>query len=209
MRGTRERILETALSLFSERGYEAVSVGQLADAVGIKAPSLYKHFASKQEIFDALLAWVSRQYDSQPMLLSDNRQKNQEEYESFARSTPQEIAERLWEKIRQMTHHPVISRVRKLLSVEQFRSPLLGRQMEKRQYRDIFEYHRQMIRYLIGCGILAEGDDEIMALQFMAPISVEMQRVDRNPGVEEEAAGLIKRHVTQFFRIYGRQREEV
>ena len=40
---TKQRILMEALKLFSKEGYEAVSVEQIANAVGIKAPSLYKH----------------------------------------------------------------------------------------------------------------------------------------------------------------------
>ena len=38
---TKKRIMEEALRLFSENGYDAVSVEQIAQAVGIKAPSLY------------------------------------------------------------------------------------------------------------------------------------------------------------------------
>ena len=41
---TKQRIMEEALRLFSENGYDAVSVEQIAQAVGIKAPSLYNHF---------------------------------------------------------------------------------------------------------------------------------------------------------------------
>ena len=44
---TRQMILTQALRLFSENGYDAVSVGEIAAAVGIKAPSLYNHFRSK------------------------------------------------------------------------------------------------------------------------------------------------------------------
>ena len=43
---TRQKILAKALELFSVHGYDAVSVGQIAAAVGIKAPSLYNHFPS-------------------------------------------------------------------------------------------------------------------------------------------------------------------
>ena len=50
---TKERILNEALILFSEKGYSDVFVGDIASAVGIKAPSLYKHFKGKQEIFDS------------------------------------------------------------------------------------------------------------------------------------------------------------
>ncbi|MFR7744824.1 MAG: TetR/AcrR family transcriptional regulator [Acutalibacteraceae bacterium] len=59
---TRERILEQALELFSEKGYDSVSVGEIARAVGIKAPSLYNHFPSKRAIFDAIVESTAAQY---------------------------------------------------------------------------------------------------------------------------------------------------
>ena len=52
---TKRRILTEALKLFSTNGYEAVSVEQIARAVGIKAPSLYKHYKSKRDIFDNII----------------------------------------------------------------------------------------------------------------------------------------------------------
>ena len=61
---TKQRILDEALRLFSQSGYDAVSVERIASAVGIKAPSLYKHFKSKQEIFDAIVAETYRRYDT-------------------------------------------------------------------------------------------------------------------------------------------------
>lgn len=51
MEDTKQRILEKSLELFSTKGYDAVSVGEIAKAVGIKAPSLYNHFPGKQAIF--------------------------------------------------------------------------------------------------------------------------------------------------------------
>ena len=44
---TKEKILEAALSLFAENGYDGTSVEQIANIVGIKAPSLYKHYKGK------------------------------------------------------------------------------------------------------------------------------------------------------------------
>ena len=52
---TKKRILDKALELFSAKGYDSVSVGEIAKAVGIKAPSLYNHFPSKQAIFDTIV----------------------------------------------------------------------------------------------------------------------------------------------------------
>jgi AcrR family transcriptional regulator len=48
--GTRDRIVEAALRLFSERGTAAVSVRELADAAGVTVPGLYYHFASKADL---------------------------------------------------------------------------------------------------------------------------------------------------------------
>jgi AcrR family transcriptional regulator len=51
---TRDRILETALRLYSERGTARVSMRELADAAGVTVPGLYYHFASKAELIQAL-----------------------------------------------------------------------------------------------------------------------------------------------------------
>lgn len=45
---TKQEILDTALDLFSTQGFEATSISQLADAVGIRKASMYSHFASRK-----------------------------------------------------------------------------------------------------------------------------------------------------------------
>ena len=57
---TRDRILETALRLYSERGTARVSMRELADAAGVTVPGLYYHFASKAELIQAL--YLARGY---------------------------------------------------------------------------------------------------------------------------------------------------
>jgi AcrR family transcriptional regulator len=52
--GKRERIKEQALRLFAERGVDAVSVRDIAAACDMKAPNLYAHFASKEDLVHAL-----------------------------------------------------------------------------------------------------------------------------------------------------------
>jgi len=47
---TRERIRETALQLFGEKGYDGVSMNELAENVGIAKPSLYNYYRSKEEL---------------------------------------------------------------------------------------------------------------------------------------------------------------
>ena len=60
---TRKKILTKALKLFSQRGYDAVSVGDIAAAVGVKAPSLYNHFSGKRAIFDAIVEATAERYE--------------------------------------------------------------------------------------------------------------------------------------------------
>ena len=61
---TKQVILAAALDLFSVQGFEATSISQIADAVGIRKASLYSHFAGKQEILDMLVQGIILQYES-------------------------------------------------------------------------------------------------------------------------------------------------
>lgn len=52
---TAERILDAAEDLFAERGYSATSLGDVADRVGIRSPSLYNHFRNKEALYAAVM----------------------------------------------------------------------------------------------------------------------------------------------------------
>lgn len=52
---TAERILDAAEDLFAERGYSATSLGDVADRVGIRSPSLYNHFRNKEALYTAVM----------------------------------------------------------------------------------------------------------------------------------------------------------
>jgi AcrR family transcriptional regulator len=55
MENNRSRILDRALDLFSARGYDAVGVQEVADAAGLKKPTLYHYFGSKSGLLKTLL----------------------------------------------------------------------------------------------------------------------------------------------------------
>ena len=52
---TKQEILDASLSLFSVQGFEATSISQITDAVGIRKASLYSHFENKRAILEALI----------------------------------------------------------------------------------------------------------------------------------------------------------
>ena len=60
---TKEKILDAALTLFAENGYDGTSVEQIANIVGIKAPSLYKHYKGKEDILNALIDSAEARYE--------------------------------------------------------------------------------------------------------------------------------------------------
>ena len=76
---TRERAQQIALRLFTEQGYEATSLRQIADELGINKASLYYHFDGKEAILqslldqrgdeaESLLEWARRQPPSPGLL---------------------------------------------------------------------------------------------------------------------------------------------
>lgn len=54
-RSTSDRILDAAEDLFAAKGYSATSLGDVADCVGIRSPSLYNHFKNKEALYEAVL----------------------------------------------------------------------------------------------------------------------------------------------------------
>ena len=48
---TRQSIIQAATEIFAEKGYEGMKMKEIAQKVGIKAPSLYAFFESKEHIF--------------------------------------------------------------------------------------------------------------------------------------------------------------
>ncbi len=54
---TRERILDVAIDSIARRGFEAVSVRDIAREVGIRESSIYNHFKSKDDILDTIIGY--------------------------------------------------------------------------------------------------------------------------------------------------------
>ena len=55
MKSTAEKVLDAAENLFAEKGYDATSLGDVADRVGIRSPSLYNHYRNKEALYLAVL----------------------------------------------------------------------------------------------------------------------------------------------------------
>lgn len=195
---TKQEILKASLELFSVQGFEATSVSQIANAVGIRKASLYSHFENKQAILDALVEDVLEQYGEHSIIA---RADWENDPDNLPR-TPNAAVQRILGQIRYILHDTPISRARKMLVIEQFQDPELAKLQTKQNYTDVLRYFTGLIRQLIRQGVLAADDPEIMASQFCLPISVWINLCDREPERETEVLELVSRHIRQFFRVY-------
>ena len=198
---TKQEILKASLELFSVQGFEATSISQIADAVGIRKASLYSHFDSKQAILDAIVKEVLRQYGEHSIFARANWEKDADNLPL----TADEAVRMIQGQIRYILHDPAISRARKMLVIEQFQNPELAKLQTKQNYSDVLGYFTGLIKCLIQKGVLAADDPEIMAAQFCLPISVWINLCDREPEREQEVMELVERHIRQFFRLYARK----
>lgn len=57
-----DKIKQAALKHFARDGYEGASLSQIASEVGIKKPSIYNHYAGKEELFLSILTAISEDY---------------------------------------------------------------------------------------------------------------------------------------------------
>lgn len=122
MTDTKEKILECALKLFAKDGYEAVSVSDIADELGITKGALYKHYKNKRDIFDSILARMEQndadqatEHDMPETSLSESEDK----YKNASIDDMVEFAKSMF---RYWTQNDFASQFRKMLTLEQFRS---------------------------------------------------------------------------------------
>lgn len=198
---TKQRILDKALEQFSTQGYDSVSVGEIAKAVGIKAPSLYNHFPSKQAIFDAILESTAAQYEADTDRINIHVQNAVQDIPVFTEIT----ADALFEKVRQIfeysLHNETISRFRRMMTIEQFRSPELAALYSKRYVERVLDYHAGIFRALIAAGEIIAEDPDTLAMMYVAPVLALIGICDRQPERESECLEKLQNHVRLFFHM--------
>ena len=202
---TKHKILLEALRLFSQKGYDAVGVEQIAAAVGIKAPSLYKHYRSKQDIFDAIFEETARRYEAFTDTISIHVQNSAQDLMMFEKITADDLVEKVKSLIDYSLHDEYISQFRRMMTIEQFRSPALSELYSQRYVNQIHNYHKELFTRMIEAGVLAEEDPGVLAMMYDAPILVLLGECDRNPEKEDECMQALEAHVRLFYKTFNRK----
>lgn len=200
-KNTKDLILDTALNLFSKRGYDGVGLRDLAHEVGVRESALYKHFAGKQEIFDRLVERMYEEYNKFAMSINvnDNLSEMINKYKTITENDLLAISNGFF---LYFAKDERASKFRKILTMEQFRNEKIGALYKALYFENILAYQTEVFRALVNSGIMIDVSPDIVALHFYSPIFLLLTSYDEQKISEEEALQKLKKHVKQFRQIY-------
>ena len=191
---TKERILTKALELFSQRGYEGTNINELMESVGLVKSAMYRHFDSKEEIWNALLDRLIAYYE--------------ERFGSPERlpPVPESLEELLAMTMRMVNftvHDETVVMTRKLLTIEQFRDERARKLATKHFLTGLTEMFTHVFSGMMDKGLLRRDDPELLAFSYTAPVSALIHLCDREPEKTDDALTRIEAFARHFIMIYG------
>ena len=196
---TKERILETALQMFSQNGYAGTNVRELTASLGLVKSSMYKHFESKEAIWNALLDKMIAYYD-----------------ERFGSSEHLPPVPDSLEGLVQMTmgmvnftiHDEKIIMTRKVLAIEQYRDERARGLATKHFLTGLTDMFTPVLAGMMDKGLLRRDDPRMLAFAYTAPISALIHLCDREPEKTEDAIAQVEAFSRHFVKVYGKGDQE-
>ena len=191
MKITKQEILNTALDIFAEKGYDSTILKDISDRLNVTKSALYKHYESKEALWDALIDHVEQYYS-----------ENFGHTESVViPGSLDELTELTQRQLRFTMHDETVRKVRKLLTMEQFRNERMKALADKHFYSDIVSIYTTIFRGMAEKGLIHADDPERLAFEYIAPISMLIQAYDREPDREAEIHQRIQEHIHYFISI--------
>lgn len=199
---TKEKIIKKALELFAKNGYDAVSVGEIAKAVGIKAPSLYSHYSGKQAIFDAIVEYAASRYEKYTDEIDIHVQDAKKDIGVFFKVTDEVLIKKVRQIFLYSLRDETISRFRRMMTIEQFRTKELSAVYTERYVERMIRYHAAIFENLIAAGEIKNENPQTLAMMYVAPVITLLGVCDRQPGREEECLKKLDEHVRLFYKTF-------
>lgn len=197
MNGTKEKILTTALRLFAQDGYEAVSVSMIAGALGITKGALYRHYKSKRDIFDCI---VARMIELDVARAAEHEVPEvtfAQSPEAYRQSSMAGVCRFTLAQFRFWTENEFGRDFRRMVTLEQYRNPEMAEWHEKVLTAGPVGFLEDLFREMTVQGILKNRDSRQLALEFYAPFYF-LLAVSDAPSCRENAVGLLTSHMEQF-----------
>ena len=156
---TRERILETAIELFSKHGFNDVSVRDITGAVGIKESSLYNHFGSKQQILDEIFNYLDREFSS--MTIPED-----EAAKLIEGMDPEQFMDICITNFKMYFGNPKLMKIWRIVSIERFRNARANDFFIKHLIDYPIQYQSNVFEAMKKKGSIADADPRVLARAF-------------------------------------------
>ena len=185
---TKQRLLSESLRLFSENGYDAVSVAEIASAVGIKAPSLYKHYKSKRDIFDSILKRMS---EADGFYADENNMPNvDDDYNNVSLESIKTFSVAMF---KHWTDDEFAARFRRMLSLERFKNSEMAELYKSYISSGPLDYMKEVFAGMN----YSESDAGQLALSFYGPMFMLYTVYDESEN-KKEIISQAEKHINNF-----------
>lgn len=195
---TKERIAQTAIDLFSQYGFAAVSIRDICRAAGVKESTIYYHFTNKQAILDELLGRVDE--------IADQKQARFDAALERAEHVTQEeiifVAQRLLDDY---LLHPSVFPLIRMLSMERIHD-----EKAEQKYRHIvfcmpLEQQQRVFERMISRGLIKPCDAEAVSRLFYGVIYTAFSQLCLGAKSEQQsrdaAHAAISSGISSLFRM--------
>ena len=194
---TKERILEAALELFSQNGYAGTNIRELSASLGLVKSGVYKHYESKEAIWNALLDQMIAYYE--------------DHFGSPERLPPvpdslEELTQMTMQRVNFTVRDERIIKTRKVLTLEQFRDDRARELATKHFLTGLTNMFTHVFAGMMDKGLLRRDDPGMLAFAYTTPISALIHLCDREPEKTEDAIREIEAFSRHFVTVYGKER---
>ena len=191
---TKERILAAALEMFSQKGYAGTNIRELSASLGLVKSGVYKHYESKEAIWNALLDQMIAYY-AEHFGSAEHLPSVPDSLEEFVQMT--------MHMVNITVHDEKIIMTRKVLTLEQYRDARACELATKHFLTGLTEMFTHIFTGMMDKGLLRKDDPEMLAFAYATPISALIHLCDREPEKTEDAIRKIEAFSRHFIATYG------
>ena len=191
---TKERILEAALEMFSQNGYAGTNIRELSASLGLVKSGVYKHYESKEAIWNALLDEMITYYGAR-FGSAEHLPPVPDSLEGLVTMTMQ--------MVNFTVHDEKVIMTRKVLTLEQFRDVRARELATKHFLTGLTEIFTHIFAGMMDKGSLRRDDPAMLAFAYTTPISALIHLCDREPDKKEEAMAQVEAFSRHFVKTYG------
>lgn len=193
---TKEKILETALTLFAREGFAGTSMADIAGELGITKGALYRHYAGKRDIFESILRRMEER-DAENAERHDVPVEPIEQGASAYGDTEIDSVIAYSEAMfRYWTEDAFASAFRRMLTLEQYRDCEMARLYSQYITGGPLKYMADLFREMTARGCWREDDPMQLALEFYGPMTLLMAVADGPDAAD--APALLHAHLMRF-----------